>query len=357
MFSSVISHAELMDWLLTGRAEGETCTRPWIDVSGVGVRAGIYIQAAIVFLCGAYCVYLSKQPPGRRHAWARKALKSTPWLVLGVEQHLYIVAHARLYGLATYDVSVHNSLTYLLGFTSLLIAVLNWLLLPLDNPDAANDIVANLTSTVTLFSTNLMASVLVGNTGSWSCLHYASDPRHGVTVKLDPLFLQASTFVFDVVLDHLMPLGNNYFGVFMFLPSILLWTENPGVRIPKTWRNLEAEPMRAVSKLLMKAFGSTLGALLSLCAWATQNTRRIGWSIVLSMSMCAVLIIGLICWTETVVTAIEKPRGVPREEQWRQGLAFGILILPAVRLIPHLWLLPYLKACVRESSHNTTIKQ
>ncbi|KZO89909.1 hypothetical protein CALVIDRAFT_435808 [Calocera viscosa TUFC12733] len=352
------------------RAEGVPCRIPWLDISGapvnihvqgmaadvavgVGVRAGVYVQAILIFLCGVYCLYLTTQYRDRRHTWARKALSNLSLLGLGLSLHVYTFMHARNYGLSTYDTSVHTSLSWLIDVSALLIAFSNWLLSPLDiEPDT---IVAAqlLPATMILFSMGAMASNLAAISPAkrpWSCTHYGYDPPYATPVQLDPRLLKGFIFTFDILIDHLMTL---------FVPQVVhvtlgaalsTWIEQSGLRIPKDWsqKDMVADPLKTVSRASFKVVAVTQIGLLFLCTWATRNVRRVGWSLLFCVLVCGTIMVGFIGWTETVVAGIERPKGIQREELWKQRLAFSVLILPAVMMIPRLWLIPYLKSIVQD---------
>ncbi|KZO89908.1 hypothetical protein CALVIDRAFT_543141 [Calocera viscosa TUFC12733] len=338
------------------RAAGEPCYRPWLDISGRGVRTGIYSQAILVLVAGVYCLWLAAQPQGRGHTWARKALSNTGFLVLGGLLHVYVVVHTSAYGLSVYDVSVHSSLSWILGTTTLLVTLLNFLLTPLDDaPDALPNLFG-FSHAVMLFAVNAITSALVTmspeDSGSWCCLQYGSDPSYALPVLPSPRLLQVQTFLFDVVLDHLIPLFLPYFSLVSIWLALTEWAEHPGPpRIPKEWRHLDADPLRAVSRSCLKIIGGTQIGLILLCAWATKEARRVKWSIALCIVVCGAVMAGLVFWTEMVVAAIERPTVETNEELWKQRFAFSLLTLPAVMMIPRLWLMPYITSVVSNSNY------
>ncbi|KZT51332.1 hypothetical protein CALCODRAFT_503681 [Calocera cornea HHB12733] len=333
------------------RGEGEPCQRPWLDISGVGVRAGVYGSAIFVLFVGIYCLYLTTQYRDRRHTWARRALRNLPLLALGLCLHAYTFWHARYYGLTTYDTSVHVSLTWLIDLTALLIAFSNWLLSPLDlEPDTI--VVAQLLpATMVLFSMGSLASnlaVIAQGKRTWSCTHYGSSAPYVTPVELDPRLLQGFIFTFDILIDHLMTILVPQVVHVTLGAALSAWVEQDGFHIPKEWsqRDMVADPLRTVARSSFKVIAVVQIGLLFLCTWATRNVRRVGWALAFCVMVCGGFMAALVYWTETVVGGIDRPKGIPSEELWRQRLAFSILVLPAVMMIPRLWLIPYIQSVV-----------
>jgi len=194
--------------------------------------------------------------------------------------------------------------------------------------------------------TSWMVSWTAAEEGLWSCSRYGSDPEYAVPVQLNLLPLQAFTLVWDVLVAHITPLRVDGQWTHELASTLLPWFDDPGHRIPRRWRNLETDPLRAVSRSLVRIIEGAVSIQFWVGKWAAPK-----WTMLFGVFFCGSLMAGLVGWTEMVVAGVERRREPPREELWRQWVAFGVLILHAGLVSLRRWLIPYVQTIRRARKH------
>ncbi|EJT96764.1 hypothetical protein DACRYDRAFT_25463 [Dacryopinax primogenitus] len=354
-----MSLVNIDDWLPVRRGEEELCRQPGLSISGMGVRAGVYGQAIFALVYGLYCIYLATLPRDRRHTWARKAISSNSIAAMGIVLDVYAMWHTYQYGFSTYDAAVQVNLSLLMCTTCLLLAISVWMLAPLDaNADGAT-FAFPLVGGLMLFTT----SIVLGNLSlspspalaSLFCTHYGTSTPYSSPIELSPKISQYFIFTFDVLMDHLVATFVPSVGFGLLSGALTGWIEQRGLRVPKEWTkmHLQSNSLTIIMRGSLKLSGIEHMSLLWLGVWATKNVKRLPWAIALCVLVCSTFMLAFAWWTEIIVSAIERPREMTKEELVAQRIAFSALVLPTVRMIPRLWLIPYIRHVVCDRGRDT----